>query len=315
MLERAIDTRPISDLRPHPENATIFGDPEESDQFEGILASIRQHGIWEPLVIRPDGTILSGHLRFAVARKLKLKTVPVRVVTEFTTYRDEVTFIIRSNTDRRQLTKGEIAIAFKRLRELPKEEGGTKRAMGRPKRGEEKSATKRGHSGDPSAEDAASVLGVSRDEARSLETVFATPGVPASLKKAVNTGVIAPTPAAKAVRAEQRRQGGEIKDGSALRVFADKPNPRLETKHEDRVAQNAEAYDRDYRELFTLYKKLDDVLTRRPLKSVLGPTEHHQYFGMIRDVSMRAWREIESVQGPTNTGRQMSLTVVPGGKS
>lgn len=304
----------LSSLRPHPENATIFGDPTESPEFDAILSSVRASGIWEPLIVKADGTILSGHLRRAVAEKLRLKTVPVRVADDFGSYRDEVTFIVRSNADRRQLTKGEIALAFKRLRGLPKEQGGTKRKMGRPAKDAKSSA---GRQLSRSDDDAAETLGVKRDEARALETVFTTPGVPDELKRAVNKGTVAPTPAAKAVRAELKRQGDAIKDPSALKaVAAPKPKaaPKTET-HEARVAKEAERYQTDYRELFDLYKQSAALLTRRPLKSVIGPTEHHEYAGLIRDVALLFWREIESVQGPTNAGKQMSLTVLAGGRA
>jgi hypothetical protein len=312
------ETRLLSQLRSHPENAQIFGDPEESDQYDSILASIRKSGIWEPLAIKADGTIVSGHLRFRCAQVLKLKSVPVRVVDGFATYRDEVEYLIRCNTDRRQLSKGEIGIAFKRLRELPKEDGGAKRKMGRPSKGEQKSGAKPLLS--QSRDEAASILGVGVDEARALETVFTTPGVPVELKAAVNRGELAPTPAAKAVRTEVKRQGGEIKDPSALQAAAKKPEKEGKAvqqpeSHEDRMAAAAKAFERDYRELFDVYRKLDGILSRRPLKTVIGPTEHHQYATLIRDASLRAWREIESVNGPTEHGKQMSLTVVQGGKS
>ncbi len=310
------EMRSLSELRPHPENATIFGDPSESDQFKSILESIRKFGIWEPLIIKSDGTILSGHLRRLCAERLKLKSVPVRVHEPFAAFRDEVAFVIRSNTDRRQLTKWEIALAFKRLKELPKEQGGTKKKMGRPPKGQQKSPAKRGLSKDASAEDAASVLGVGKDEARALETVFTTPGVPDELKRAVNDEVIAPTPAAKAVRTEAKRQGGTITDPSALRAMAQaKAEPPKSEDHSSRMAKEAERYRQDYRELFDVYKRVDGLLTRRPLKSVLGPTEHHEYGTLVRDIAMRAWREVESVQGPSNAGRQMSLAVITGGKS
>lgn len=305
-------TRLLSELRPHPENSAIFGDPEESEQFDAILGSIKANGIWEPLAIKADGTILSGHLRRVAAQKLGLKEVPVRVVDPFASYRDEVTFVIRSNTDRRHLSKGEIAIAFKRLREIPKGEGGTKKKMGRPKSGVKPELSE-------GRDEAAAMLGVSTDEARALETVFTTPGVPDELKAAVNSGAIAPTPAAKAVRTEAKRQGGTITDAAPLVVAATpkaKPAPVVIAEdHQARMLREANAYAADYKALHELYSKLDGVLTRRPLKGVLGPTEHHEYAALIRDTALRAWREIESVQGPTTAGKQMSLSVITGGKS
>lgn len=313
-MSHSMDTRKTSELRPHPENSTIFGNPEESEQFEAILASIRKFGIWEPLAIKADGTILSGHLRLIAAEKVKLKTVPVRVVEPFASYRDEVEFVIRSNTDRRQLTKWEIGLAFKRLKELPKDQGGTKKKRG----GDRKSAAAQNQSGSKSTlksrDEAAKLLGVGEQEARALETVFTTPGVPEELKRAVNNEQVAPTPAAKAVRTELKRQGGTIKDPSALKAIAAPPErPKLDD-HTVRIAKESGRYQADYRELFDAYRSIDGLLTRRPLKSVLGSTEHHQYGDLIRDFALRLWREIETVQGPTNAGRQMTLSVISGGK-
>lgn len=314
------DTRLISDLRSHPENSLIFGDPEECDAFDVLLTSIRKLGVLEPLAIKADGTILAGHLRKAAAAKAGLKLVPVRVVPPFPDYRAEVEFVIRQNTDRRQLTKAEVAMAFKRLKELPVSAGGTKRKMGRPK-GAREPAEKCGARPtlSKSRDDAAAVLGVGVDEARALETVFTTPGVPEELKTAVNRGAVKPTPAAKAVKAEEKRQGGSIADPTVLKAVASKPEkPKTmltPSTHEERVAEESAKLQRDERELFELYRNLDHLLTRRPLKSIIGPTEHQAWAQLCRDISLRAWREVESVHGNTTVGKQMALTVIRGEKS
>lgn len=321
----AVETRAPGDLRAHPENATIFGDPEESDAFAGLLLSIKHHGIWEPLAIKPDGTVLSGHMRRAVAIKLGLREVPVRVVDAFASYRDELEYLIRSNTDRRQLTKAEIAIAFRRLRETPRDQGGTKGKKGGGEKGKRGApAQNQSSASGPmvrSDDEAAAMLGIGKHEARALETVFTTPGVPEPVKRAVNAGALAPTTAAKAIVVEAKRQGVDLKSGAALadspalRAVAEPKRPAQKSEHERRVEDEAEKYRADYRALFDLYGKLDGILTRRPLKSVLGPTEHHEYTALIRDVALRAWREVESIQGPTNAGKQMALSVIAGGKS
>jgi hypothetical protein len=61
------------------------------------------------------------------------------------------------------------------------------------------------------------------------------------------------------------------------------------------------------------YREVDAVLTAMPLKSVIGPTEHHEYGNLVRDLALRAWREVEQVNGTTNAGRQMALSVITGG--
>jgi hypothetical protein len=316
-----IELRALASLRPHPENGSIFGDPEECEQWSEILGSIRKRGIIEPLIIKADGTILSGHVRRAVAEELKLKEVPVRVAPAFESYRAEVEFLIKANTERRQLTKAEIAIAFKRLRELPREQGGTKGKRGgdrRSKAAKDQAPARRGlKSKDPAADEAASVLGIGADTGRALEKVFTTPGVPDEFKAAVNKGTIAATPAAKIVTVELKRQGGVIVEDKAFKVVVTDPPkaPPTASDHERRVAEEAQKFARDYRELFELYRRVDGILTRRPLKTVLGYTDHHEYAGLVRDIAVRAWREVESVQGPTNTGKQMALVVIDGGRA
>lgn len=301
-------------LRSHPENVTIFGDPEESNRYEETLASIKANGIEEPLVVRADGTVLSGHVRLHCANAIGLKTVPVRVAAPFVDYHTEVKFLIRANTDRRMLTPGEIALALRRLKEIPREHGGAKAPMGRPK----KSATSGTLSGS-TRDSAAAAVGVSRHVADACEKVFGTEGVPEDFKAAVNTKKIAVTTAAKAVRSEEKRQGGAIKSPAALSsLVRPRETPRETVEpgetHEQRVAKAAAKYADLYARMVRAYREVDDVLTRMPLGSVLGPSEHHEYAALVRDLALRAWREIEAVQGPTNTGRQMALTVIQGGK-
>lgn len=307
-----IESWPIDRLRSHPENATIFGDPEESKAYLEVLGSIKKHGIWEPLLVKKDGTILSGHLRCACAKSLGLETVPVRVWDAFTSYLDEVRFVVRSNTDRRQLTPQQIAYAFKRLKEIPKAEGGAKAKMGRPKGDEKKSAESRPLS--RSRDDAAEQLGVSRDIAESLEAVFTTPGVPDELKSAVNDGRVAPTTAAKEVRAEAKRQGGTITNPAPLADVAER-KATDKSAHQAHVADAAKSYRDDVRRLLEAYRAVDAALTKRPLASVIGPTEHHEYGDLCRDIAIRAWREVETVEGVTNAGKQMALAVIKGGRS
>ena len=314
-------TWPLTKLRPHPENSVIFGASDEDEDFASFVAAIKANGLWEPIVIKADGTILSGHRRFDAVTRLGWKEVRVRVA-EADEYRDEVLLLVRSNTDRRQLTPREIGLAFKRLKDLPREQGGAKGKKGGDTRSKEAKALRdqSAASGTLKARDeAADILKVGRHEASALETIFATPGVPEELKHAVDKKLIAPTPAAKIVAAEVKRQGGEITEPAPLKSWtAEKTTPQKPApahEHERRVEEAAERMQRAQAALLELYRSLDRVLGALPLKSVTGPTEHHEYAGLIRDVALRAWREIESVQGPTNGGRQMALSVVNGGKT
>lgn len=76
-----IQIRSITSLRPHPLNQELYETmSEESDQFLQMLASMKEHGVLQALSIRPDGTILSGHRRLAVAQKLGLENLPCIIV-------------------------------------------------------------------------------------------------------------------------------------------------------------------------------------------------------------------------------------------
>ena len=307
-----IDLIPVGNLRPHPENSLIFGSPEDSEDFDSLVASIKKHGQWDPIVATANGVILAGHRRHAALTELGAKAALVRFAT-CDSYRDELEHVIRSNTDRRHLTPREIALAFSRLKSTPKAEGGTK--TGKGKRTDLTSASKSG--GCEARDDAAEVLGVGRNEAEALEDVFTTPGVPEELKDAVNSGKVKPTPAAKAVRSEVKRQGGEVTSPDALKAFAEtKAAPRSpRATHEDRVADGAAKFLKAQSKLLDVYRELDRALSMVPLKGVVGLTEHHEYGTLVRDIALRAWREIESVSGPTDAGKQMTLSVVKGGKA
>lgn len=72
--------RNLSEIRPAPENDSIYGaiDPDDPE-IVALAASIQEHGIIDPIVITLDDYILSGHRRYTAAVRLKLKTVPCRV--------------------------------------------------------------------------------------------------------------------------------------------------------------------------------------------------------------------------------------------
>lgn len=73
----------VADLRENPFSIEIYGDDDISD----LLESIAEKGIQEPLVIKPDGTIISGHRRYRAVKKLLEEgkitndVVPCRIVS------------------------------------------------------------------------------------------------------------------------------------------------------------------------------------------------------------------------------------------
>jgi DNA modification methylase len=86
----------ITELTPHPKNKEIYGDKDIPKSF---LESIAKKGVMCPLVIKEDGTIISGHRRYKAAKENDLKKVPVGIAS-FETETDEIEAIIDYNRQR-----------------------------------------------------------------------------------------------------------------------------------------------------------------------------------------------------------------------
>lgn len=67
-----IETRPIADLLPYPNNAKMHSD----EQITKIAASIKEFGFNNPVLIDQDGGIIAGHGRIEAARKLNMQDAP-----------------------------------------------------------------------------------------------------------------------------------------------------------------------------------------------------------------------------------------------
>lgn len=97
----------IQNLHPDPNQIGTYGEPGgiHDPTFEGLVASIEANGIREPLLALRgngevhDGTIISGHRRYAAALRLNLGSIPVRWISHRTA--DEATMArIDSNRQR-----------------------------------------------------------------------------------------------------------------------------------------------------------------------------------------------------------------------
>jgi len=94
-------------LKPHPVNRKLYGAETISQDF---IDSIKENGILEPLVIKRDGTIISGHRRWLTAKALNMESVPVRVL-EFENELDEREAIITFNKQREKTFSQKMAEA------------------------------------------------------------------------------------------------------------------------------------------------------------------------------------------------------------
>lgn len=90
-----METRRTEDLKPHPDNASIYADYADED----LMDSIRRIGIVQPLVITKTGIIISGHRRHSAAFLIGIEEVPV-VISLLTDEDDILEAMIESNQQR-----------------------------------------------------------------------------------------------------------------------------------------------------------------------------------------------------------------------
>ena len=88
--------RDLEELSQHPLNQDVYGDLTLEPDF---IDSIEQHGILEPVLIKSDGTIISGHRRYTAASEVGLDEVPVREVS-FDSDLEEREAVIHHNKQR-----------------------------------------------------------------------------------------------------------------------------------------------------------------------------------------------------------------------
>lgn len=71
---------PVVDIHPSPENDRLYRPISADDpEIQALAASIREHGVQEPIILERDWFIISGHRRWVAARLAGLLKVPCRV--------------------------------------------------------------------------------------------------------------------------------------------------------------------------------------------------------------------------------------------
>lgn len=114
----------MSELR-HIAISTIEADPEQPrkvfdvDAIQELSASIREHGLFQPIVVAPHGSgkfiIVAGERRYRAAKLADLKTIPALVRTLSNQHKLELSLI--ENLQRSDLTAIETATAYLKLRD------------------------------------------------------------------------------------------------------------------------------------------------------------------------------------------------------
>lgn len=85
-------------LKPHPRNEEVYGSCES---IADLVESIKLKGYVHPLIVKTDGTIISGHRRWRTLAALGWEKAPVKVC-DFETEEDELFVLVAENSHRHQ---------------------------------------------------------------------------------------------------------------------------------------------------------------------------------------------------------------------
>ena len=267
-------------------------------------------GQWEPIVAKFDGTVLSGHSRLRALSALKLPFALVRQAC-VDSYREELEILIRSNTDRRQMSPRQIAFAFKRLKETAKRtEARSGRWAGR-RRAKKKSGRNRTLEAETLPRRRCSVLAPTR-------LALSNPSSQRPCPRGHQGGC-----RFRQAGADDRGEGHRDREAAGWRnqrgVRARVVGREQGAKKGDRApddrsvgARSASATRQKLKaamgQLFEAYKDFNGALSEMPLSRVLQIRDHNAYLGLIRETSPSARGErSESVNGDGEKTRQLTL--------
>lgn len=102
---------PVKDVLRNPFQPRMQFDPEE---MEGLKASIRTHGVIEPIIVRRSKgafEIISGERRFRAVKELGYETIPA-IIREKTSDREMRNIALVENLQRADLNDVEVAASF-----------------------------------------------------------------------------------------------------------------------------------------------------------------------------------------------------------
>lgn len=88
-----------------------------AEEYESLKQSIKENGLYVPIIVNQDGVILDGHHRYKICQELGIKE-PKTIVQEFKEKLDEQLFVIDCNLKRRQLNnfqRTELALKSKSI--------------------------------------------------------------------------------------------------------------------------------------------------------------------------------------------------------
>jgi hypothetical protein len=88
-----------------------------AEEYESLKQSIKDYGLYVPIIVNQDGIVLDGHHRYKACQELGIKD-PKTLVREFKEKLDEQLFVIDCNLKRRQLNnfqRTELALKSKSI--------------------------------------------------------------------------------------------------------------------------------------------------------------------------------------------------------
>ena len=91
-----------------------------SEEYATLKESIKENGMWIPILVNPQGEVLDGHHRFRVCVELEIK--PKIAIREFETKLLEKKFVIKCNLERRHLNDFQKSELVMTLFEIEEEE-------------------------------------------------------------------------------------------------------------------------------------------------------------------------------------------------
>jgi ParB-like chromosome segregation protein Spo0J len=104
-------------IRINPEYSSLVPEPSP-EESESLKKSIKENGLYVPIIVNQNGIVLDGHHRYKACQELGIE--PKTQVKEFKDKSDEQLFVIDCNLIRRQLNnfqRTELALKSKPILE------------------------------------------------------------------------------------------------------------------------------------------------------------------------------------------------------
>lgn len=133
MVSQTFEKRDPQALKNHLLSIQVYGQKRPSDEF---LASVEERGIIEPLVILPDGTVISGHTRKFAAFIKGLKEVPCIVRHDLVDQPLVVERMVIESNSQRVKTGDQLAREAAALAVIEEKSAALRQEKSRPDKGE-----------------------------------------------------------------------------------------------------------------------------------------------------------------------------------